>query len=273
MGDVPSFHEISGFHDTVVSRSARNTMMQGIFSCLKTLPDRIFPALCAGCAAPVSKIGTLCGHCWQQVRFLEMPLCPVMGTPFAHDFGAYFLSAEAIADPPPFRRLRSVAVHDGTIRHASISLKYYDRLDLAPWMAKWMQRAGHELLNDCDVIIPVPLHRKRLWSRRYNQAAELARALAMSRDKAYEPAALKRIKETRQQAELSQSARQRNVAGAFLVPEQGVIKVQGRTVLLVDDVYTTGATVKAACRALIKAGATDVDVLTFSRVLLPANNQ
>jgi ComF family protein len=178
-----------------------------------------------------------------------------------------FLSAEAIADPPPFRRLRSVACHDGSARHAGISLKYYDRLDLAPWMARWMQRAGQELLEDCDVIIPVPLHRKRLWKRRYNQAAELARVLAKLSGKTYDPSALQRIKDTRQQAELSQSERLRNVAGAFRVPEAGRSSMQGRSVLLIDDVYTTGATVKAACRALLKAGAGSVDVLTFGRVL------
>ena len=241
--------------------------MQAAALCFKALPDRIFPAICAGCDSPVSQAGCLCGACWRDVLFLEAPLCPVMGTPFAHDFGVHFLSAEAIADPPPFRRLRSVACHDGPVRDAGISLKYYDRLDLVPWMARWMQRAGHELLEDCDVIIPVPLHRKRLWKRRYNQAAELARVLAKISDKAYEPAVLKRIKDTRQQAELSQSERLRNVAGAFHVADKDQALVQGRSFLLIDDVYTTGATVKAACRSLIKAGANEVDVLTFSRVL------
>jgi len=270
MGDLSVSHETPDFDKTVVSGTAISRLKQQAVSYLKTLPERIFPALCAGCDYPVSQVGTLCGHCWQEVRFLEMPLCPVMGTPFIHDFGPHFLSGEAIADPPPFRRLRSVALHDGSIRHASISLKYYDRLDLGPWMARWMQRSGRELLADCDVIIPVPLHRKRLWKRRYNQAAELARALARISDKPYEPEALKRIKNTLQQAELSQSERQRNVAGAFRVPDHGLIKIQGRSVLLIDDVYTTGATVKAACRTLLKAGAAEVDVLTFSRVLLPA---
>lgn len=261
MGEIPVSHELF-----VCGRWWRRLVHRGI-SGLKTLPDRIFPAICIGCDSPVSQIGTLCGACWQQVSFLEAPLCPVMGTPFTHDFGAYFLSGEAIAEPPPFRRLRSVALHDGVIRHADISLKYYDRLDLAPWMALWMQRAGRELIRDCDVIMPVPLHRKRLWRRRYNQAAELARILAKLSIKPYEPEALIRIRDTRQQAELARSERLNNVAGAFLVREQGVINVTGRTVLLVDDVYTTGATVKAACRALIKAGAVHVDVLTFSRVL------
>lgn len=261
MGELPLSHE------TVVRQGSWSRFLDYAGAGLKALPDRIFPALCEGCDSPVSQNGTLCGTCWSSVRFLEAPLCPVMGTPFTHDFGAHFLSAEAIADPPPFRRLRSVACHDGSARHAGISLKYYDRLDLAPWMARWMQRAGQELLEDCDVIIPVPLHRKRLWKRRYNQAAELARVLAKFSGKTYDPSALQRIKDTRQQAELSQSERLRNVAGAFRVPQAGRSSVQGRSVLLIDDVYTTGATVKAACFALLKAGAGSVDVLTFGRVL------
>ncbi|WP_439271195.1 ComF family protein [Pseudochrobactrum sp. HB0163] len=246
---------------------APQAIIKGVATALNGLGGLVFPALCAGCDRPVSQTGTLCGTCWRQVSFLEMPYCPVMGTPFTHDFGAQFLCAEAIADPPPFRRLRSVALHGGSVRYASVSLKYHDRLDLAPWMARWMLRAGHELLRDCDVIIPVPLHRRRLWQRRYNQAAELARALGHKSGRHYEPAALQRIKHTHQQASLSRKERQGNVAGAFVVPETERIKVQGRSVLLVDDVYTTGATAKAATRALIKAGACSVDVLTFSRVL------
>lgn len=259
--------ELSLSYETRVKRGHWSRFLNYAGAGLKALPDRIFPALCEGCDSPVSQVGTLCGDCWGTVRFLEAPVCPVMGTPFTYDFGSHFLSAEAIVDPPPFRRLRSVACHDASVRHAGISLKYYDRLDMVPWMARWMQRAGQELLEECDVIIPVPLHRKRLWKRRYNQAAELARVLAKLSGKAYDPSALQRIKDTRQQAELSQSERLRNVAGAFRVGQQHRIRLQGHTVLLIDDVYTTGATVKAACRALRKAGVANVDVLTFGRVL------
>lgn len=267
MGDLPAEDE------TAVIGLMWRPLWRRISACFQAMPEQLFPALCAGCDAPVSQTGTLCGLCWNKVRFLDAPLCPVMGTPLAHDFGAHFLCAEAIADPPPFRRLRSVACHEGPVRHASIALKYYDRLDLVPWMARWMQRSGQELLRDCDVIIPVPLHNKRLRKRRYNQAAELARALAQLSGKIYEPFALQRIRDTRQQAELSQTERLRNVSGAFRVCDDAMVTVQGRSILLVDDVYTTGATVKAACRALLKAGAADVDVLTFSRVLPDAKEQ
>jgi ComF family protein len=176
------------------------------------------------------------------------------------------LSAEAIADPPPFRRLRSAVLHRGAAQRMAVALKFHDRTDLAPWMARWMQRAGRELLDECDVILPVPLHRWRFWQRRFNQSAELARALARSSALPFAPQALNRIRRTEQQIGLGSKERKRNVDGAFRVPKEQEIHVRGRRVLLIDDVYTTGATVKAATRALLRGGAKSVDVLTFSRV-------
>jgi len=229
--------------------------------------DVLFPAACIGCRTQVSEPGTLCPACWSQLRFIERPLCPVMGTPFSHDFGEGFLSAEAIADPPPFRRLRSAVLHRGAAQRMAVSLKFHDRTDLAPWMARWMARAGSELLDECGVIVPVPLHRWRFWRRRFNQSAELARALAKRADRPFAPQALARIRRTDQQVGLGVKERRRNVDGAFRVPQEHEIAVRGRRVLLIDDVYTTGATVKAATRALLRGGAKSVDVLTFSRVL------
>ena len=227
----------------------------------------LFPPVCHGCDKQVAEPGSLCGDCWSKVRFIEKPYCPVLGTPFSHDLGAEILSAEAIADPPPFERARSVAVHEGVIAGMVHGLKYNDRTDLGPWMARWMMRAGSELLEQCDIIVPVPLHARRFWSRRFNQSAELARHLAGLSGKRFDPDALRRAKRTRPQVGLGINARRLNVSGAFKVPETQEIKVRGRRVLLIDDVYTTGATVKAASRALLRAGASSVDVLTFSRVM------
>jgi ComF family protein len=227
----------------------------------------LFPPLCAGCRRIVTEPGTLCGACWPNIRFLERPWCEVMGTPFSHDMGEGFLSAEAIANPPPFGRARAAVSYDGVARRMVQGLKYSDRTDLAPWMARWMARAGAELLADADVIVPVPLHRRRFLWRRFNQSAELARALARRADKPFEPTALIRVKITRQQVGLGLRERQDNVRGAFQVPPEADIKVRGRNVLIVDDVYTTGATVSAAARGLKRGGAVSVDVLTFARVL------
>jgi ComF family protein len=227
----------------------------------------LFPPLCAGCRRIVTEPGTLCGECWPKIRLLERPWCEVMGTPFSHDMGEGFLSAEAIANPPLFQRARAAVSYDGVARRMVQGLKYHDRTDLARWMAGWMARAGAELLADADIVVPVPLHRRRFVWRRFNQSAELARALARRSGKPFEPAALVRVKVTRQQVGLGLREREDNVRGAFRVPPEADIKVRGRRVLVVDDVYTTGATVSAVARALKRGGASAVDVLTFARVL------
>ena len=232
------------------------------------LPGRLlFPPLCAGCRRKVSQPGAICGACWPKLRFLERPWCAVMGTPFSHDMGEGFLSAEAIANPPPFSRARAAVAYSGIARQLVHGLKYSDRTDLAPWMARWMVRAGGELLADADIVVPVPLHWRRFFWRRFNQSAELARSVSAISGKTFSPMAVRRIRKTRQQVGLPLREREDNVRAAFAVPEDQDIMVRGRRVLVVDDVYTTGATVGAVARALKKSGATAVDVLTFARVL------
>jgi ComF family protein len=231
-------------------------------------PARIlFPPVCVGCRRLVGAPGTLCGECWPKLRFLEKPWCEVMGTPFSHDMGDGFLSAEAIANPPPFRRARAAVSYENVAQRIVAGLKYADRTELAPWMARWMARAGTELIADADIIVPVPLHRRRFFTRRFNQSAELARALGRMNGLPFAPDVVRRVKQTRQQVGLGARERQDNVRGAFRVAPEAEIKVRGREVLLVDDVYTTGATVSAVARALRRAGAEAVDVLTFARVL------
>ncbi len=224
----------------------------------------LFPPVCAGCRRHVREPGTLCPSCWQEVRFIEPPLCAVLGTPFAYDVGDEAISPAALADPPPFARARAAVAYSGVARQLVQNLKYRDRTDLAPWMARWMARAGAELLLDADVIVPVPLHRRRFFVRRFNQSAELARHVARLADLPFDPLAVVRAKRTRQQVGLGTKERAANMRGAFKVPEQARIGVSGRRVLVVDDVYTTGATVSAVTKALRQAGAREVDVLTFA---------
>lgn len=232
------------------------------------LPLRLaFPPVCAGCKRQVVEPGALCGACWPKLRLLEKPWCAVMGTPFSHDVGEKFLSAEAIANPPPFARARAAVAYSGVAREMVQGLKYGDRTDLAPWMARWMARAGAELIDDAEVVVPVPLHWRRFLTRRFNQSAELGRALARQTGLPFEPEAVRRVKLTRQQVGLGVRERQDNVRAAFAVPEETDILVRGRRVLVIDDVYTTGATVAAVTKALTKGGAAAVDVLTFARVL------
>lgn len=235
---------------------------------MREWPARVlFPAVCLGCRDLVTEPGTLCPACWPKIRFLDRPWCPVMGTPFSYDMGEGFLSAEAIANPPPFARARAAVAYNGVVKRMVQGLKFSDRTDLAPWMARWMLRAGSELTAEGPVVVPVPLHRLRFFARRFNQSAELARAFARQAGLEFAPAALQRRRPTRQQVGLGAREREANVRGAFIAPSDGAIALKGRRVILVDDVYTTGATVSAATRALKRAGVHTVDVLTFARVL------
>lgn len=201
------------------------------------------------------------------MRLIEKPYCPVLGLPFAHDPGEGMMSPQAIAHPPVFDRLRSVALHEGVARHLVHDLKYRDRVDLAPMMAGWMIRAASEEIATADAILAVPLHRMRMFQRMFNQSAELARHVAGQSGRSFFADALVRRKRTQQQVGLTANQRSLNVRGAFEVPDGRQDLVFGKRLVLVDDVYTTGATVSAATTALKKAGAADVTVLTFARAL------
>lgn len=252
----------------VVTRSRPlRAIRAGAMALAWQLADIALPPHCLACQVPVARLGALCPNCWRDLRLIEKPYCAQLGIPFAYDLGPGALSAEAIADPPPFERCRAVAAFDQVARRLVHGLKYRDRLELANWMGVWMARAGTELMADADVVVPVPLHRRRLWWRRFNQSAALAKAVAGAGAKRFVPGALLRVRPTAQQVGLSANERERNVSGAFRVAAAGRADVAGRRVLLVDDVYTTGATAKAATRALRRGGAAAVDVLVFARVV------
>lgn len=233
----------------------------------------LFPPVCPGCRRMVTQPFTLCGACWPKLRFIEQPWCEVLGIPFAYEMGQGIVSAEAIANPPPFARARSAVSYSGVAQQMVLSLKFGDRTELAPAMARWMMRAGTELLRDADVVVPVPLHSRRFFQRRFNQSAELARALCGLSGKPFLPDAVKRIRATRQQVGLGAREREENLRGAFHVPQQAGIHVHGKHILVVDDVYTTGTTVAALAKTLRRAGAVQIDVLTFARVLPAETDQ
>jgi ComF family protein len=160
--------------------------------------------------------------------------------------------------------------YDEKSRGPILALKHRDRLDLVPGFARWLDRSGRMLLDGADLIVPVPLHPRRLWNRRYNQAAELARHLGKSNGKSVEPAALARIRATPSQGAMpSASARRRNMRGAFQVPDSYQSAIRNRAILLVDDVLTTGATADACARVLKRSGASKVYVLALARVVRP----
>ncbi len=246
-------------------------LAHGLRAVAASAADFAMPPQCLSCDMPTGGHGGLCARCWSKLRLIEKPYCARLGVPFAYDIGPNALSAEAIADPPPFDRCRAVAAFDDVARQLVHGLKYRDRLDLAAWMGAWMRRAGGELVAEADAIVPVPLHNRRLWWRRYNQSAALSGAIARAASKPQFARALRRIRATGQQVGLTRDQRDKNVRGAFRVADADRTKIEGKRILLVDDVYTTGATAKAATRALLRAGASAVDVLVFARVVRETN--
>jgi ComF family protein len=201
------------------------------------------------------------------VRFIDRPFCAACGIPFEFDQGDDALCGACIAYPPAYDRARSVMVYDARSRDLILRFKHADRTDSAPTFAKWMARSGRDLVGDADLVVPVPLHRARLLKRRYNQAALLSNAIAEFSGLARQPALLARVRNTPSQGGRSRTARISNVTGAFQVREKFWALVEGRSVLLVDDVMTTGATVEACAKSLAKSGAHQINVLTLARVV------
>jgi ComF family protein len=234
------------------------------------LLDFIYPPLCAACRAPVSEPHALCATCWQTIGFLDGPVCTVCGLPFELDPGTDTICGACHANPPPFDKARSVMRYDDASKKSILALKRADRLDLALPFARWLERAGREIIAEADIVMPVPLHWRRLWQRRYNQSAVLAKLVSRHSGKRLDLFALKRVRPTPSQGEMvSAKARRRNVRGAFGVAPDRKAVIAGKTVLLIDDVLTTGATVAACARALKRAGAARVLVLTLARVVRP----
>ena len=248
----------------------RRHLGQGARCASVMLLDLLYPPVCLGCEAPTATADTLCPQCFTQLRPITAPLCPVMGLPFEVFLGAGMLSAEALADPPPFRRARAAVIYNEVARTLVSRLKYGDRPELAQFCGRLMAGAGHELWTDQPILVPVPLHPARQRERRYNQSAELAQAIGKLTGLRVETGLVQRIRKTRQQVGLSGDGRQRNVAGAFAVHPDALVRVGNRPIVLVDDVYTTGATTKALTRALVKAHLPQVDVISFARVVIGA---
>lgn len=256
---------------TTAPQSRRTGWTRGLFRIGTALVDAVYPPTCLACRRATDATGTLCSACWVRMPFIERPFCERLGTPFAQDLGPGLLSPAAMSDPPVFERARAVVLYEeGPARHLVQRLKYGDRLDLVPAMARWMGRAGAELLRDTDLVVPVPLNRWRFFARRFNQAAVLAQAIARDAGLPFDPLALVRVKATRPQVGLTRVQRAENVQGAFKVPEEARPQLTGRRIVLVDDVLTSGATLNAAARALLRGGAVRVDALVFARVVTNA---
>ncbi|MFC5355850.1 ComF family protein [Azospirillum himalayense] len=229
--------------------------------------DTLLPPRCLCCGGAVDRQGGLCAPCWSGLTFIAPPLCAGCGTPFDFALEGEPLCGACIAEPPVFARARAVLAYDDGSRPLVLGFKHGDRIHAAGAYGAWLARAGAELLADADLLAPVPLHRLRLFRRRYNQAALLAQAAGRQAARPVIPDLLVRRRATPSQGGLDRSGRRRNVKGAFAVRPGLEPRVAGKRIVLVDDVLTTGATLSECARVLLRAGAERVDALTLARVV------
>ncbi len=230
--------------------------------------DFLLPPNCPSCGTDVAVQGTFCAACFASLTFITEPLCQSCGLPFAHAAGAGRdrICAGCTLTPPPWRHARAAFLYDDASRRLILPLKYADRQDNAGVLATHMARAGRALLAQADLLVPVPLHRWRLFRRGFNQSALLAQALARHAGRPACLDALRRTRRTRVLGALSAADRAAELAGALSIRPSRAHLVRGRRILLIDDVLTSGATAGACARTLLDAGATHIDVLVASRV-------
>lgn len=227
----------------------------------------MLPPLCLSCDTPVETHGGICAACWQNIRFISPPYCPICGVPYelaAHD---ELPCAACLTNRPNYRVARAAVVYDQGSRDIILGFKHADQTHLAATLARMMAQAGQDILTSCDLLAPVPLHRWRLFRRKYNQAALLTQALGQSQHIPVVPDLLLRRRATAPQGHMNATARARNVRDAFCLNPRYQASLSGKKIGLIDDVMTTGATVKSCIHVLSKAGAAEVVVLTFARTI------
>ncbi len=227
----------------------------------------LFPPRCLACGCHVEEAHRFCTGCFAKLAFVSEPYCLLCGFPFDYDLGEQALCGHCMHNPPPYDAARTVLRYDEHSRHLVTHFKYADRTSHMPAYAALMARAGAALIAQSDVIIPIPLHRKRLLARGYNQSALLAYGLSDRCHLPVWPDGLLRTRNTPPQAGLSRAQRLKNVVGAFRVNHDYADALRGKSVLLIDDVMTTGATIHHATNMVLGAGAKAVYVLTLARTI------
>jgi ComF family protein len=249
---------------TRVSHAALAVPLRWLRTGGNALLDTILPPRCPACREIVGVDGSFCAACWSTLRFITAPWCAGCGTPFDYDMGAAARCAPCLETPPRFASARAALVYDGAAKRVLLGFKHGDRQHLARLMAPQLARVGGDILAGA-LLVPVPLHRWRLWSRGFNQAALLAQALARRTGTPHAVDALIRVRPTVSSRGMGRRARAANVKNAFRVARPDAVR--GRTIVLIDDVLTTGATANACARILLRSGASAVHVLTWARVV------
>jgi ComF family protein len=229
--------------------------------------DIIFPPRCLLCHSLVSEIGALCASCWQKMTFNTPPHCAICSEPFPYEAGEAALCGNCIAKPPSFAKLHTVFHYDEHSKTLIHNLKYGDKTHTARYFGTWMARVGQPSLAQADMLVPVPLHKFRLLRRHFNQAALLAREIGCISGVPVYPQLLLRTRHTPPQAGLSSKERIRNVRGVFKLHPNYATLVKDKHIILIDDVMTTGATLSACAKIVLKAGASKVSILTLAKTI------
>lgn len=222
------------------------------------------PPRCPGCGTPVAADHRFCAACWGGLRFLGPPWCAGCNRPFEYDRGEGALCGSCLQTPPRHAGVRAAVAYGPVARQLALRLKYGGRIAFAQTMARQMVRL---MPPDADRIVPVPLHRWRIWSRGFNQAALIAEAVSRASGVAWDRDVLLRKRRTVVLRGIGGRQRAKAVAGAFGVAADGRERLKGRAVVLVDDIHTSGATAEACTRTLLGAGARSVTILCWARVL------
>jgi ComF family protein len=235
--------------------------------------DIVLPPRCLGCGGVVDSEETLCAQCWRKLTFLGSPCCRHCGYPLPQAVVNSPICGACTIELPTYDRARAALRYDDGAKGMILRFKHADRTDIAGMFGRLLKQAGDALLQDCDLIVPVPLHRWRLLQRGYNQSALLARALADGSDRPMLPDLLQRVQATASQQGLTGQQRRQNIrASAFRVHPWYRERILEKRVLLIDDVLTTGSTIDACARTLRHGGASAVDVLTIARVVKDYSN-
>jgi ComF family protein len=240
--------------------------MKKIKNIFRFILDVLLPPRCFVCRKTVYKENGLCSECFSQFHFLSNQCCPICGRPYTFpvENSKRLVCVKCLKNPPKLKRLKAVFAYDDFSKSIILSFKHGDRTDIAPYFGKLLYQYGKEILSECDYIIPVPLHWSRLLKRKYNQSSLIAKELEKISGKKCLYNNLKRIKQTPSQGHKTKKERFQNIKNALKVSNPEPIK--GKTIVLIDDVYTTGATLNECARVLLASGAKSVMGLVVARV-------